>query len=190
VPADPAHVPEQLARTAVARFGPGARQWERTLRQAYPRVESAGIARLAALDAGRRGTAGGVLAGVSGVPVPAVGLGVVWAAQATAVLRIAAAHGLDPVDPARAVDLLVILGVHETADLARAALAETPEAEPVIAAAFRFGGPVAVRLGGWLALRAVNRLLPGAAVLVGALTGRAAAERAAARAVTYYRFQR
>ncbi|MBQ1012097.1 hypothetical protein KBX53_14270, partial [Micromonospora sp. M51] len=54
-------------------------------------------------------------------------------------------------------------------------------------AAARLAAPLTALAGGWVALRLVARLLPGAAVLAAALGDAAAADRLAARAVAVYR---
>jgi hypothetical protein len=101
--------PVRLAELAVAELGPRAAAWVDWLHRTYPDATADGIARLAAGQARRHPwmpavfQLGGPLVATAYLPV-AVGL------RATLVLRIAAAYGHDPADPARATELLEILG--------------------------------------------------------------------------------
>ena len=107
-------------------------------------------------------------------------------------LHIAAAHGFDPVDEQRAVDLLVLTKVHPSAADARAALstAKQPAYEEedggITDAVWRLGRLFATQAGTWAAIRTVNRLLPGTSLLTAVLTSRSSAQALAARAYRYY----
>jgi hypothetical protein len=109
------------------------------------------------------------------------------------VLRLAAAYGLDPTHPDRAVDLLVLTRVHPDDESARAALAAAQSTEPehllhrVTDTSLRRAGSLAALAGGWLSVRLASRLLPGAALVAAVAGGSAATERLAARAVARYR---
>ena len=104
--------PHRLAELAVAELGPRAAAWADWLRRTYPGAPDDGIVRLATEQARRHGwtlaavDAGGPLTGALHLPASA-GLKVML------VLRIAAAYGHDPTDPARADDLLTLLGFDE-----------------------------------------------------------------------------
>lgn len=195
--AHPAFAPELLALAAVERIGPQAAAWAAGLREAYPKVESAGLARLATRRFVRAAGWGGATVAVAGLFAPLAELAAVLWTQSGLVLHLAAAHGRDPVDPERAVELLVLTRVHPDAESARTALAAaraaTGEGEPpwgrVAEAAWRLAAPLAAQAGGWLALRLASRLLPGAAILATAAGNSAAVERLAARAITVYRRQ-
>ncbi|MFB9544960.1 hypothetical protein [Micromonospora sagamiensis] len=193
--AHPAFAPELLALAAVERIGPQAAAWAAALREAYPKIGSAGLARLATRRFVRTAGWGGATAAVAGLFAPLAELAAVLWTQSGLVLHLAAAHGRDPVDPERAVELLVLTRVHPDAESARTALAaaraQTGDGEPpwgrVAEAAWRLAAPLTAQAAGWLALRLASRLLPGAAVLATAAGNSAAVERLAARAVTAYR---
>ncbi|SCE94801.1 hypothetical protein GA0070618_2130 [Micromonospora echinospora] len=193
--AHPAFAPELLALAAVERIGPRADAWAAALREAYPNAGSAGLARLATRRFVRLAGWGGATAAVAGLFAPLAELAAVLWTQSGLVLHLAAAHGRDPVDPERAVELLVLTRVHPDVDSARTALAaaraETGEGEPpwdrVAEAAWRLATPLAAQAGGWLALRLASRLLPGAAALATAAGNSAAVERLAARTIVAYR---
>ncbi|MFI6226952.1 hypothetical protein ACIBCR_06475 [Micromonospora echinospora] len=193
--AHPAFAPELLALAAVERIGPRADAWATALREAYPNADSAGLARLATRRFVRLAGWGGATAAVAGLFAPLAELAAVLWTQSGLVLHLAAAHGRDPVDPERAVELLVLTRVHPDPDSARTALAaaraETGEGEPpwdrVAEAAWRLATPLAAQAGGWFALRLASRLLPGAAALATAAGNSAAVQRLAARTITAYR---
>ncbi|SCL39269.1 hypothetical protein GA0074692_5302 [Micromonospora pallida] len=193
--AHPAFAPELLALAAVERIGPQANAWADALRTAYPGAGSAGLARLATRRFSRTAGWGGATAALAGLFAPLAELAAVLWAQASLVLHLAAAYGRDPVDPERAVELLVLTRVHPDADSARTALAAAqaaagygdPPWDRVAEAAWRLATPLAAQAGGWLALRLASRLLPGAAVLAAAAGDSAAVERLAARTITVYR---
>ncbi|MFE0592924.1 hypothetical protein [Micromonospora echinospora] len=193
--AHPAFAPELLALAAVERIGPRADAWATALRETYPNAGSAGLARLATRRFVRLAGWGGATAAVAGLFAPLAELAAVLWTQSGLVLHLAAAHGRDPVDPERAVELLVLTRVHPDADSARTALAaaraETGEGGPpwdrVAEAAWRLATPLAAQAGGWLALRLASRLLPGAAALATSAGNSAAMERLAARTITAYR---
>ncbi|MEU8021198.1 hypothetical protein [Micromonospora haikouensis] len=203
--------PELLALAAVRTLGPRAADWAAWHRAAYPAATPDGLARLATRRFVRLAGAGGAVAALAGLFAPVVELTAVLWAQANLVLHLAAAYGRDPADSERAVELLVLTRVRPDAQSARAALdaAERMRAERTAAertatgrgsagqatagapqaarAVWRLAAPLTGRPGGWLGVRVVSRLLPGAAVLTAAVGDSAAAERLAARAVAAYR---
>ncbi|SCF46965.1 EcsC protein family protein [Micromonospora mirobrigensis] len=191
----PGFAPELLALAAVEALGPRARDWTQRLRAAYPQAESDALARLASRRFVRAAGVGGAGAAVAGLFAPVAELAAVLWTQANLVLHLAATYGRDPLDPERAVELLVLTQVHPDAASARAALDAARAADgpaerswPWAAeAAWRLALPLAAQAGGWLALRLASRLLPGAAVLAAATGDAAAAERLAARAIGTYR---
>ncbi|MFI7647949.1 hypothetical protein ACIBTZ_17985 [Micromonospora sp. NPDC049460] len=191
----PGFAPELLALAAVEVLGPRARDWAQGLRDAYPDAGADGLARLATRRFVRQAGAGGATAALAGLFAPLAELAAVLWAQANLVLHLAAAYGRDPAHPDRAVELLVLTRVHPDAGSAGAALAAARAADgpgeapwPRAAeAAWRLAAPLAAQAGGWLALRAASRLLPGAAVLAAAAGDAAGAERLAARAISAYR---
>ncbi|MFI6065836.1 hypothetical protein ACIA47_11280 [Micromonospora sp. NPDC051227] len=191
----PGFAPELLALAAVRAFGPGAAGWAAGLRARYPDASADGLARLAARRFVRSAGAGGATAALAGFFAPLAELAAVLWTHSELVLHLAAAYGEDPTHPDRAVDLLVLTQVHPDRASAAAALAAAEAAgDPIegawpraAEAAWRLAAPLTAQAGGWVALRLVARLLPGAAVLAAALGDSAAADRLAARAVAVYR---
>ncbi|MFG3639687.1 hypothetical protein ACGF3C_05375 [Micromonospora sp. NPDC047762] len=191
----PGFAPELLALAAVRTFGPGAAGWAAGLRDRYPDASADGLARLAARRFVRSAGAGGATAALAGFFAPLAELAAVLWTHSELVLHLAAAYGKDPTHPDRAVDLLVLTQVHPDRASAAAALAAAESAgDPVegawpraAEAAWRLAAPLTAQAGGWVALRLVARLLPGAAVLAAALGDAAAADRLAARTVAVYR---
>ncbi|TDB71465.1 hypothetical protein E1182_25050 [Micromonospora sp. KC721] len=191
----PGFAPELLALAAVEGIGPRAREWARELRETYPDADPDGLARLATRRFVRVAGTGGAVSTLAGLLAPAAELAAVLWSQAALVLHLAAAYGRDPADAERAVELLALIQVHPDVDSARTALAaaratDKPGQRPwprAAEAAWRLAAPLAAQAGGWVALRLVSRLLPGAAVLVTAAGDAAAARRLAVRAVAAYR---
>jgi hypothetical protein len=188
--ADPGHAPELLALAAVQTIGPRAGEWARRTREAYPTATNAGLARLATMQFTRFGSLGSIFGAIAGSYAPAALIGTAAVTHAQLILHIAAAHGLDSTDEARAIDLLVLTRVHPRREDAEAALATArqPAYEDggMTDAAWRLGRMVAVQTGRWAATRFVNRYFPGTSLLAATLTSRSAAETVAARANTYY----
>jgi hypothetical protein len=188
--ADPGHAPELLALAAVQTIGPRAKDWAERHREAYPNATNAGLARLATKQFTRFGTVASVFGAVAGSYAPIALLGSSALAHAELVLHLAAAHGLDPTDEQRAVELLVLTRVHPTASDAEDALtaARQPAYEDggVTGAAWRFGRMAAVQAGGWAALRVINRLFPGASLLVATTVSGNAVAALGTRAMRYY----
>ncbi|RAO62432.1 Glycoprotein gp2 [Micromonospora saelicesensis] len=191
----PGFAPELLALAAVRTFGPDAAGWAGGLRARYPDASADGLARLATRRFVRSAGAGGATAALAGFFAPLAELAAVLWTHSELVLHLAAAYGKDPTHPDRAVDLLVLTQVHPDRASAAAALAAAETAgDPVegawpraAEAAWRLAAPLTAQAGGWVALRLVARLLPGAAVLAAALGDAAAADRLAARTVAVYR---
>ncbi|MFI6782156.1 hypothetical protein [Micromonospora sp. NPDC050276] len=191
----PGFAPELLALAAVRSLGPGAAGWAARLRTRYPDASADGLARLATRRFVRSAGAGGATAALAGFFAPLAELASVLWTHSELVLHLAAAYGKDPTHPDRAADLLVLTQVHPDRASAEAALAAAQAAgDPVegvwpraAEAAWRLAAPLTAQAGGWVALRLVARLLPGAAVLAAALGDAAAADRLAARAAAVYR---
>ena len=192
----PGFTPELLALAAVNSLGPAAQSWVRRTRASYPTATADGLARLVSTRFVRLAGASGAASAAAGLFAPLAELAAVSWTQAALVLHLAAAHGQDPTDPERAVDLLVLAQVHPDDQSARsalaAALAATPDGDGgglhrVAEAGWRLAAPLAAQAGGWLVLRLAARLLPGAAMLAAAAGDSAAAQRLAARAVARYR---
>ena len=189
--ADPAHAPELLALAAVETIGPRAHRWATTIQAAYPTATSAGLARLATRQFTRFGALTSIFGAVAGSYAAMALVATRALTDTELILHLAAAHGLDPRHPDRAVDLLVITGVHDTAAEAESALAATRGPEPTASglsdAAWRIGRLFVARSGRWTALRVINRYYPGVSLLGAVLTSAADAQATAARALTYFR---
>jgi hypothetical protein len=195
---DPAHAPELLAAAAVRLIGPRAAAWADAMQSAYPTATAEGLTRLATRRFVRLAAAGGLVSAGAGLFAPAAELVTAALTRAGLVLHIAAAHGHDPGDPARAVELLVLSQVHIDEDAARAALTaateahERPgqEAAPIgraAAAGLRLAVPLAADTGGWVFLRLASRVVPAARVIAATAGQAAATERLATRSAAYYR---
>lgn len=191
----PGRAPELVALAAVEVLGPFAWTWAERLRATYPEAGPDGLARLATQRFTRRAAAGGALAAGTGVFAPVAEVAAAAWVHASVVLHVAAAYGHDPTDPERAVDLLVLTGVHPDAPSARAALDEVDTESPVDApplrrlaeAGRRLAGPFANRFTGWLAVRLAVRGMPGAASLAAAVGCSASVHRLSARAIARFR---
>jgi hypothetical protein len=187
VVSDPGHTPELLALAAVETIGPRAAEWVRRTRESYPTATPQGLARLAIAEFTRRGTVGAALGAVAGSYAPMALMGAAVWTQAELVLHVAAAHGHDPADQARAAELLVLAKVHPNREDAEAALAAARQpGAGSVDARLRVGRPLATQVGGWLAIRAVNRFFPGTSVVLATLFSRGAAEMLGVRAIGLY----
>ncbi|MDY7090573.1 MAG: hypothetical protein SYR96_36465 [Actinomycetota bacterium] len=188
--ADPLRTPEILALAAVSTIGPRAREWASDISSTYPAATSAGLARLATRQFTRFGALAGVFGALAGSYASIALVSTRTLTDAELILHLAAAHGFDPTDPRRAVDLLVITQVHETVADAEQALAATLNEEPATSglgdAALRLGRGFVQRSGGWTVLRAINRYYPGVSLLGAVLTSAADTQATAARAARYY----
>jgi hypothetical protein len=140
--------------------------------------------------------AGGALSAAFGLLTPVAELTATAWAQAALVLHVAAAYGHDPLDEERAVDLLVLVGVHPSAEVARAALAEATavdldsERAPGLRAteaAWRLAMPLSNQSRGWAAVRMFARRLPGVVPVAAAVGAAAAVQRLGYRARAHYR---
>lgn len=187
--ADPSRSPELLALAAAQVVGPRAREWARRSRAAYPNATPDGLARLAVQQFTRFGIVGSFFSAIAGAYAPVALLGSAAFTHAALVLHVAAAYGVDPAAPARAVDLLLLTRVHAEREDAEAAVAAAQEqaAGVLSGGAWRLGRMLAAQAGGWAAVRAVNRFFPGSGLLTAVLASRGAADSLAARAIIHYR---
>jgi len=176
--ADPQYAPEHLALEAVRRLGPEAHEWGMRLRAERPGIPPDAMADLAVKKFVNLARLSGAVSGATGIAGAVLDVGVLAWTQARMVLHLAAAYGVDPRDPERATDLLVLQKVHKVAETARLALGVAAGRERP-AALLRGGGrpmhQVLVKLGVKLAqmagIRAAKRVfakvVPGAAVILG-----------------------
>ncbi|MBO1332818.1 hypothetical protein [Streptomyces sp. VRA16 Mangrove soil] len=126
--ADPLHLPELLASFAGRRLGPRAAA---SLQRAYRGHPDASRAELGAVVVSRGGRAviseGAFVGGPFLLLIPFAFCAALLA-QARLVMEVAGLDGRDPRDPERAVELLVLLGVHPDEEHARTALARATSA--------------------------------------------------------------
>jgi uncharacterized protein (DUF697 family) len=183
--ADPQYAPEHLAVEAVRHLGPQAARWAERTRAERPGIPPHALADLAAGRFLNQARLSGAVSGAAGLPGAIVDVGVLAWTQARMVLHMAAAYGVDPTQPDRATDLLVLQKVHKVAETARLALgvaAGRERAEALMRSAGAPVGQVLLRLGVKLAqmagIRAAKRLfakvIPVAGVILGTWANSAA----------------
>jgi hypothetical protein len=198
--ADPEYAPEHLALDAVTRLGPQATRWVERTRARYPGIPADTVAQIAARRFTTFARLSGAAAGAAGLPGAVIDIGVLAWTQARMVLHIAAAYNVDPSDPERASDLLVLQGVHKYTQTARTALSVARGNESADALLHRKGQPtqmsqVFMQLGWKLAqmagVRAAKKMfakvVPGAAIILGTWANSSATKDLAKKAVTLYR---
>ena len=119
---DPQYAPEHLALDAVRRLGPEAASWAERCRLNHPGISPEALAGRAVRRFTTLARISGSVSGATGLPAAVLDVGVLAWTQSRMVLHIAAAYGLDPSAPERAVDLLVLHRVHKGTESARTAL--------------------------------------------------------------------
>ncbi|HET6534421.1 MAG TPA: EcsC family protein [Actinoplanes sp.] len=196
--ADPQYAPEHLALEAVRRLGPEAQRWADQVRATRPGIAPDALAQMAEKRFLGHARLSGAVSGAVGLPGAMVDVGVLAWTQCRMVLHMAAAYGIDPADPERATDLLVLQRVHKVAETARMALdvaAGREQAGRLFAgAADRPLTPVMMKLGVRLTqmagVRAAKKMfakvIPGAAVVLGTWANSAATKDLAQRTRDYY----
>jgi EcsC protein family len=207
--AKPGYAGELLALAAVARFADPIRANLTWLRDTYPNATSDGLARVAVQRFVRQARNSGFAAGLLGPLAVLADVTALHIVHTRLILHIAAAYGLDPSDPERATELLVLQGVHPTMKAARASLQAAqalafptptrtttstvelagprngapPMSDGLSKPLLRTVGAAAVRIG----VRRVLRTIPGAGALVGAAANVRSTEAVARRAIRFYR---
>jgi hypothetical protein len=196
--ADPQYAPEHLALEAVRRLGPEAQRWADRQRAGQPEITPAALAQLASRRFTNHARFSGAMSGATGLPGAIVDVGVLAWTQARMVLHIAAAYGLDPTQPDRATDLLVLQRVHKVAETARLALGvaagrerasrlfSTAADRPLTGVMLRLGVKLAQMAGIRAAKRMFAKVIPGAAVVLGTWANSAATKDLARRTRDYY----
>lgn len=198
--ADPEYAPEHLAIEAVTRLGPQAAGWVERTRARYPGMPNDTVAQIAARRFTTFARLSGAAAGATGLPGAVLDIGVLAWTQARMVLHIAAAYNVDPTDPERASDLLVLQNVHKYTQTARTALAVARGNESAAALIPTKGQPtqmsqVFMKLGWKLAqmagVRAAKKMfakmVPGAAIILGTWANSSATKDLAKKSVALYR---
>jgi hypothetical protein len=190
VRAQPRLAPAALAVAAVERFAGSARDEADWLRRTYPGVEPARLAREAVRAAGRRSRYATGAALIGGPIGAAAGVSALTWAHARLVLDIAAAFGHDPGDPARAIEVLVLLGAYPDAGTARSAVSELlgdQDVDAPIDDGHRTAASMRATVSARLAGRLAGRLVPGTTAVLDAFRTAADTERLAHRVIRYYR---
>ncbi|WP_239160346.1 EcsC family protein [Virgisporangium ochraceum] len=198
--ADPEYAPEHLALEAVRALGPQAAAWVERTRARYPGIPNDTVAQIAVRRFTTFARLSGAAAGATGLPGAVIDIGVLAWTQARMVLHIAAAYDVDPVDPERATDLLVLQNVHKYTQTARTALAVARGHEDAGKLFQRKGPPpqmsqVFLQLGWKLAqmagMRAAKKMfakmVPGAAIILGTWANSSATKDLAKKTVERYR---
>ena len=178
--ADPEYAPEHLALEAVTRLGPQATRVGGADPRPVPRHPADTVAQIAARRFTTFARLSGAAAGATGLPGAVIDIGVLAWTQARMVLHIAAAYSIDPTDPERATDLLVLQGVHKYTQTARTALAVARGHERPTRCCRTRGSPRRCRRfscgSGWklaqmagvrAAKKMFAKMVPGAAIILG-----------------------
>jgi EcsC protein family len=195
--ADPRYAPEHLALEAVRRLGPEARRWARDVRAEQPQLTTDEVAQLAVRRFTNLARFSGAVSGAAGLPGAVLDVGVLAWNNSRMVLHVAAAYGVDPGHPDRAVDLLVLQQVHQVAETARTALGVAAgrerasalfaaERAPVNAVILRLAVRLAQMAGIRAAKRVVAKIVPGASIVLGTWANSRATTDLARRTVQLY----
>ena len=188
---DPEFAPEYLALAAVERFGPQAAEWVAEMRRNHPTMTTEELAATVRKRFVSMSRYSGAVAGVAGIAGAVVDVGVLAWNQARMVIYLAAVHGRDPRDRERATELLMLQGVYDLTERARTALEVAAGRAPVRAL---FTGTGVTRLALKLARmagmrmirRGIAKVVPGAAVVFGAMANAGSTKRLADRAIAFY----
>lgn len=189
--ADPVHAAEHLALAAAERHAPAAAAWlaERRAFYAYGPRELARMAVKRHVNAARLS---GAATGLGGIATVIPDLAAQAWIQSRMVFFVAAAYGLDPRDPMRPAEYLVIQGLYPDAPAARRAL---DGADPGIATAWagsrlareeRLYRSLARLTGRTAGKRLGARAIPGFAIAANALGNARETKALGNRAIAFY----
>jgi hypothetical protein len=165
--ADPALAPEHLAREAVRRLGPVAREWVDRTRERYPQARPDALARLA-IEEHIRVARREAMANATALGAWAE-VGLLGRTQARLALTIAAVYGADPTAEDRVRDLLALLPI--------------PRLQPSLATA----GKVGRLLGAVVVRRMGARMIPFGAAVAGVIHSGRTTEDVGLRAIAHFR---
>lgn len=157
-------------------FGPRAAAWAAWLRKTYPDAAPAGLARLAARQAGRLGLTVAALEAGGPTAAPVHLAATAWL-RAALVLRIAAAYGHDPTAPDRAAELLELLRLD----------VPEPERQPAVSALPTGRLGLACHAVSWVARRRRTHFTAAVRLLFAAGEQSESLEQLAHRAIRRYR---
>jgi hypothetical protein len=193
---DPTYALETLALAAVDVHGPAAAHWAGS--GGKTRDAQAKLARTAIRRASISARVEGAALGIGGfVTMAPDALALAWIVTRE-IIFVAAAHGQDPTDPARAAEVLVVAGVYDSVPKAQAALDHRGErlatalAKQQVIRHFKgqdrsFSQRV-LRAGGQrVARRYGGRLVPGLGAVLGSIDNAAIVRRMGDAAIEFYR---
>jgi uncharacterized protein (DUF697 family) len=196
--ADPQYAPEHLALEAVRRLGPEAQRWADQARATRPGITPDALARLAEKRFLGHARLSGAVSGAVGLPGAVVDVGVLAWTQCRMVLHMAAAYGIDPADPERATDLLVLQRVHKVAETARVALGVAAGRErasrlfagaadrPLTSVMMKLSVRLTQMAGVQAAKKMFAKVIPGAGMVLGTLANSSATKDLAQRTRDFY----
>ncbi|MFF9838888.1 hypothetical protein [Streptomyces sp. NPDC013740] len=121
--AEPGRLPELLADFATRRLGHGAARTVERLRAAHPDASPAELRAKVVARGSRAATSEGAFVGGPFMLFVPFAFCAALLSQARMMLELAGLEGRDPADPERTAELLVLQGVYEDTDAARAGLA-------------------------------------------------------------------
>lgn len=196
--ADPVRAPEYLALAAVERFGPEARQWITEFRRRFPHVKPGYLAMLARTRFVRLSRYSGAVAGVAGGVGAVVDFGVLAWNQARMVIYLAAIYGEDTTSRDRAAELLMLQNMHKVVGTAQTALdvaaRRTPPSELLkhsetmrqTGSLSTLATALATMVGMKMARKGAMKLIPFAAIPLGAMANAGSTKSLADRAIAFY----
>jgi hypothetical protein len=126
---DPLHAPEIAVLYALPQLTPHVKMWWSKTRQARPSESSDRVAKRVLRRSAGVARRGGLITGSSFYVGMLPAMAMIYCEQLIVVLRIAAAYGRDPSDPARAAEVLVVQGRYSTVQDAAAALQKAGAAD-------------------------------------------------------------
>jgi EcsC protein family len=191
--ADPTRAPEIIALAAADVHGPEAARWARDLRARYV-LSDRELAKKAKARHAALARFAGAATGVGGIVTYLPDLVSLLWIQSRLVFFMAAAHGLDPCDPMRPAELLVLRELYDDPTEARRALDGVGRriAEVYVDKAMRSSRETVLlsrllRFTGKRAVRSLaGRAIPGFAVLFNSVSNERDTRRLADRARAFY----
>ncbi len=189
--ADPVRAPEHIALAAAAQHAPAAAAWAAEKRDRYAH-DGHELARMAKRRHATMARFEGAATGIGGIftVIPDL-VGLAWI-QTHLVFFVAAAYGYDPHDPMRPAELLVLMGLYENPQKARAALdgIGTTMAEAYVGSRIAREEALVTRLTKMVGKRTLRRfagrLIPGIAMAFNAVANERDTRALADRAIKFY----
>lgn len=201
--ADPLHAPEYLALAAVEQFGPEAQEWIAEFRREFPHVTDWHLAAVTRKRFVRLSSLSGAVAGVAGGVGAVLDFGVLAWNQARMVIYLATIFGEDPTSRDRAAELLMLQGVHKVLGTARTALdvaarraaptdllKHSKTVQESEGSLLTLASTLGKMVGMKLAKKGLLKLIPFAAVPLGAIANASSSGDLADRAIAMYAHRR